>query len=83
MANEVVNMQNPIESEGEDSEVQVVSKDESKIWSTEREKKYLLNSWKKSLKKEIDLQQHSPKNLGKPLEVNLVRRLGSIILKTK
>lgn len=76
-------MQNPIESEGEDSEVQVVSKDESKIWSTEREKKYLLNSWKKSLKKEIDLQQHSPKNLGKPLEVNLVRRLGSIILKTK
>lgn len=58
MANEVVNMQNPIESEGEDSEVQVVSKDESKIWSTEREKKYLLNSWKKSLKKEIDLQQH-------------------------
>lgn len=83
MANEVVNMQNPIESEGEDSEVQVVSKDESKIWSTEREKKYLLNSWKKSLKKEIDLQQHSPKKLGKPLEVNLVRRLGSIILKTK
>lgn len=83
MANEVVNMQNPIESEGEDSEVQVVPKDESKIWSTEREKKYLLNSWKKSLKKEIDLQQHSPKNLGKPLEVNLVRRLGSIILKTK
>ncbi|KAH7661163.1 Cytochrome c/b562 domain-containing protein [Dioscorea alata] len=31
-------MQNPIESEGEDNEVQVVSKDESKIWSTEREK---------------------------------------------
>lgn len=44
-------MQNPIESEGEDSEVQVVSKDESKIWSTEREKKILIELMEEELKK--------------------------------
>ncbi|OMO94262.1 hypothetical protein CCACVL1_06088 [Corchorus capsularis] len=68
MDGERVNL-NPIESEGDDNDVQVVSQDDSKIWSFEKEK-ILIEHMEEEVKMAIDLQQRSTKMLGRPYEVH-------------